>query len=543
MNTFTEPMSFLVGSELTVDFSTHLCNDGNSACSVVLQYYCTPNDTSSDSLIRDGQSVNSITADNFNEMGESGLKFGMHESIHYGRRCAARQRNTQVYTANRPLNGDTAQFTRQNSGGSRYGFECAEERDYYPYWHPAPWKDIAVLLQNHSAAECARVQAQSQNVVPTGHCEPKSDTATMTEKEAAWRFNNKAACETGGNDWRVTPANGLAPPFCGVMPSGSAFSHTINLPDEPSCVGKAGSACVCVMRLRLNVTVPGVDSGLLKQDMTVTVAGKPLSLALNTNQVGRTFEDRSHAFVLRARPADVPSTQRVVNLNVRGKRGNFVQVFPAVQYDFVPRHVVLEVGDAVHFQWTGFDNNPNNGGNNAEGASGTDRSNICQTESIASLTCLCDDCFGGRVPLFAKTEDRARFAVAGQKDSDCDTLETLKQKHNNNIDAMNEDPRNCMKLNAAPAHFDGGVVTYSQLGTMTFMSTRNSNFANRLQTGSIAVVGRGMLPDTPKPAAPPGPGATTSAPATACTSASQEIGISVSVIVSAIAIVLWVARN
>jgi hypothetical protein len=81
-----------------------------------------------------------------------------------------------------------------------------------------------------------------------------------------------------------------------------------------------------------------------------------------------------------------------------------------------------------------------------------------------------------------------------------------------------------MKLNAAPTHFDGGVVTFSQLGTMTFMSTRNSNFANRLQTGSITVVGRGMLPATPTPNAPPGPGA----PSAPCTSASQQIGTSAS---------------
>lgn len=535
MNTFTEPMSFLVGSELTVDFSTHLCNDGNSACSVILQYYCTPNDTATDARIRDGLSLETVSDSNFAELGETGgLKYGMHESLDYGRRCSARKRSTLLYSANRAFAGDSARFTRQNSGGTRYGFECAEERDYYPYWHPAPWKDLAVLLQNHSAAECARFQAQSQNVVPTGHCEPKSDTATMTDKEAAWRFNNKAECETGGNSWRVTDGHGLAPPFCGVMSSGSAFSHTIKLPAEPSCVGKAGTACVCVMRLRLNVTVPGVDSGLLRQDMTVTVAGKPLSLALNTNHLGRTFEDRSHAFVLRARPSEVPSTQRVVNLNVRGKRGNFVQTFPAVQYEFVPRHAVLEAGDAVHFQWTGFDNNPNNGGNNGEGTSGTDRSNICQTESLASVTCLCDDCFGGRVPLFAKSEDRARFALAGQKDSDCDTLEMLKQAHNNNADEVNEDPRNCMKLNAAPALFDGGVVTFSQLGTMTFMSTRNSNFANRLQTGSITVVGRGMLPATPTPNAPPGPGA----PSAPCTSASQQMGTNANAIAIAIAIAL-----
>ena len=92
----------------------------------------------------------------------------------------------------------------------------------------------------------------------------------------------------------------------------------------------------------------------VQQNPYVDIGGKssPLRLAINTAQYGRVFQDRSHVFKLRPRPTELRGP-RIFNLNVRGKRGNIVQVYPAVEYDFAPTRLEIKEGDLVHIQWTG----------------------------------------------------------------------------------------------------------------------------------------------------------------------------------------------
>jgi hypothetical protein len=85
------------------------------------------------------------------------------------------------------------------------------------------------------------------------------------------------------------------------------------------------------------------------------------------------FLCRSHTFAIRERPAELEGS-KIHNLNVRGKRGNIVQVYPGVEYDFVPNVLVMSTGEYLHIQWTGSNTNPNN--NDGQGRAGTDRSNI-----------------------------------------------------------------------------------------------------------------------------------------------------------------------
>jgi hypothetical protein len=105
-----------------------------------------------------------------------------------------------------------------------------------------------------------------------------------------------------------------------------------------------------------------------------------LQLAINTAQFGRTFQDRSHSYAVRAQDPDNFGCSDIHALNVRGKRGNVVQTFPGTEYDFVPNVLHVSQGECIHFQWTGSNTNPHN--NDGQGQQGSDRSNIALLEKV-----------------------------------------------------------------------------------------------------------------------------------------------------------------
>jgi len=271
--------------------------------------------------------------------------------------------------------------------------------------------------------------------------------------------------------------------------------------------------CVCAIRLRYNISTiedgyPSMsrpDAGFIDYNnngnnavntqnptLNVTAADGTIAaqveLAIDTTQFGRTFQDRSYTFKISKRPSGVPRSARLYNLNVRGKRGNIVQTYPAVEYDFIPQYLYTRVGDYIHFQWTGCDTNP--AGNAGEGRDGTDRSNYVQIISFDNAYPVTDDWISKnpKKVFIEKAETRTNFATLGQEAlGTCLTRSEILATNGNNAGNAEQDLRNCGKLNAATNYFDGGVLRMNKTGTFFYMSTRNHNFSNRDQKGVVYV--------------------------------------------------------
>merc|ERR1711880_36533 len=139
-----------------------------------------------------------------------------------------------------------------------------------------------------------------------------------------------------------------------------------------------------------------------------------------------------------------------------GQRGNIVQNYPSVEYDFVPTNLTATTSTYIHRQVSGSNTTPAGAGNGRES---TDRSNFVQ---------LVSNDIGANYVAYAKNITQTGKVV-------------------DNDDQMDD----------AAAHQDLGLMRYSTVttpisdgnrqGGINYMSTRNNDFSNRSHKGQIVV--------------------------------------------------------
>ena len=535
-----ETMTYYEGSLLQVEWTVqHGCGQDhlNVDCNMVLQYMCGP-------WIRDGNEQNTpstIGDDNQNPIayntGDSLLtgNRGQQEPLGWYRACRTRSRNQGLFLADRQNNLGTntgSDRTRQNNNGNRHGFECPEERDYYPYWAPTPWKDIAVLTSNPS--RCGWYTSESQNVKDKGLCitqgasKPSTDWSNTMNIATIWDNQagnwDEASCTKNGNQWVKVKNWGIGSPDCyapaesrdnhlgNVYISGSVMTQTYKWVIPNVDYDADQKFATCVFRIRYNISSGDYngfanidkkkaqmidasfngDKSPVKQDPEVNYGTdangvlRNFTLAVDTSQFGRTFQDRSHAFKVTKRPGNVEPGARIFNLSVRGRRGNIVQCYPGVEYDFTPNNLQVTRADYIHFQWTGSDHNAANQA--GEGLDKTDRSNLVPLNPKAQTARANYPDKLENVKLFT-TQFAYKLAWLDQPNV-CTTANDQSGtccRPDSEIANNGQDPNNCNVLNLASALFNGGAVRPKATGTFYFMSSRNNNFTNRSQKMTIKV--------------------------------------------------------
>jgi len=501
-------MEYFEKSQLPVEWTNqHSCGDQNNDCDIIIQYACGPN-------LRDGlQTGNTPEV----KASDTNPNNGLHEPYHYYRHCRFRTRNKGLFTSDQNL-GEAATSTRQDNQGGRSGFECNEERDYYPYWHPTMWRDAGILTND--VDRCNYYRSESQNVKSRFFCKvsesfletsgnnpPKNEYIPITKEECD-QFEE--------GTWTEVEAFGIDPPACiesrktrdnhlgnsldGQTPN---FNWTIPGLDEANI----SEDDYCVLRMRYNISTGeyGRDNTFsesnneddddegpdvwTRQNLDqqegkqrgYRLEGNPeidifdsefkLALAINTDQYGRTFQDRSHVFKIRKRPAQHEG-KTIFNLNVRGKRGNIVQTYPATEYDFVPNTIRAQPNSLIHFQVTGSDTNPNN--NDGQGKAGSDRSNfILQTAQKFPEGSSSKTFFGQYGTSYPEKLADANFIGMSVKS----------KKELALVGSANGD-----ELDDASPYYDHPLQTITGAGTYHYMCTRNNNFSNRSQKGRIVVL-------------------------------------------------------
>ena len=424
-------MKYFTESYVDIRFTTqHACGIQNQ-CEIIIQYACN---------MRNGQPTHSngnTCTNTIPETENASNIYGYHESYYSYQQCKTRHRNFNLYTGDQILRGGTSIYTRQNPTGTRYGFECPEERDYYPYWNYSEWIDVAVMTSNVS--RCNYYKNYSNTICTN--------------------INN-------------TMVNRLGATYEGKKES----SFMWKLPKIPQSN--------CVLRIRYNISLPSdLDwfanknaNNLFTTDPLVNVNNRYVRLALDTSQLPRTFQDRSYTFDIIHKNIN----EDIYNINVMGKRGNIAQVRNCIEYDFVPNNLSITDNDYIHFQWVGSDFNPLN--NDGEGRAGTDRSNLVDITDYYGFNRIHNNSF---IP----TDLIDNFIYLFQLDNNCYNLTelTILNKIKNT-----QDIRNCALLNNASVYFNSRIfkinISNNTNNTYKYMSTRNNNFSNRNQKGILQIL-------------------------------------------------------
>ncbi|WAR25145.1 DD3-like protein [Mya arenaria] len=460
-NVGPQPMSYYAGSKLQIEWTNqHSCSNENNNCELVLQYMCGPN-------VRDGTTTDTIKlnpADCANKDCNTDTQYGMHEDFDYYAQCLMRQRNMGLFTADQNMNGNrkTAVSTRQDNNGrnNRYGYECTEERDYYPYWHTSPWKDIAILTNN--VDRCQFYKSESANVKSRWQCMFQTDKLQeMYKNNVPYIPNNKEECESftyPPNDpngvrgeWKELPAHGLPAPECretqftrdnhlgnGLDGNPNRFNWTLPNIDEEKCV----------LRIRYNISTKDYDGWSTDASKNSDKPGEATKLDLSQKYGFQNSEQaQGRGYVFNGNPN--------------------VKIFDEGDFAFQLAIDTSQFGRTFQDRWNGADTNPQN--NDGQGQKGTDRNNALSLRDknypegtgVQYGPALTHGHYGNNYPA---NISQSQFLGLSQED-------LLKLAF----------------LDPASPYFDLGPRKVTQLGTYHYVSTRNNDFSNRDQKARIMV--------------------------------------------------------
>ncbi len=201
---------------------------------------------------------------------------------------------------------------------------------------------------------------------------------------------------------------------------------------------------------------------------------------------------------------------------MRGKRGNIVQVYPAIEYDFVPNNLELNTNDLLHIQWTGSNTHVNGApggdgqtGDAGEGRTGTDRSNLVQIIDLNEnfplpyeQTTLWKDAelLGYMDNNAVLAMNTSKYLVYYSKSSDVNKDLSLYLATSGHTQCFKSvvcgDAKSYESigksldadLNNAPASVPGVLIRFNKSNKIyNYMCSRNNNFSNRSQKASISV--------------------------------------------------------